>query len=788
MKKLKVFFLMASEEGLFKKNGISGKFYFLAISMVLAIWFSLGEWQWLALALLIGLVILLSRKQLFMAVLAMMTAVFSIVNSLYISPNHSIFKEPFQGTFEGKIIDLPKFDGDRLTFTMKLHEGEKLAVHHRIKHSDEKQSLMSHLKTGLTCTINGQLQQPPAKDNFHAFNYQKYLFHQGIHWLLQTETDFTCGDQTLTLLDRLHRLREQKINEVEKHFPKPSSDMINALVFGYRDNINQEILNAYQMLGIIHLLAVSGLHISVVIGSLYYLGRRLGFIREHVIFLMIILIPLYICLTGASPSVVRAGLMALSVFCAQLFKSKISALDSISITCMSMLVYQPHLLFNLGFELSFLVTFFILLSSPFIDKKYNSFLLKLIAVTSIAQLASFPIIVYHFYDFSLMSFLVNLFFIPFITFCILPFCFIAFFVFWLFPFLLPYVINPLQAALIYSDKWLLLLYRCHFLNLRFGQPSILFLIFTCICIASVCYWWEASKRKSAIMGPVILIIALYFCQSCLGYLNPCGKVTFLNVGQGDSILIQLPHRKGNILIDAGGYLPFQKQKWQKRKNPFEPGRDVVLNELKGYGVKRLDAVILTHEDYDHIGGLKDIAGKMPIKNLIVSPYFPIEGSKKALIIKCLKEGTAIKTVEANDTLKFGHYFFRVLSPASKMSSSNGNSVVLAARLGGEMWLFTGDGDKEAEQDLLNRYTHLNIDILKAGHHGSKTSTSERFIKKIKPKAAIISAGKNNRYGHPHSEVLERLKKQRVKIFRTDERGAVEVTFKGHHIAKLITAE
>ncbi|MFC7393286.1 DNA internalization-related competence protein ComEC/Rec2 [Scopulibacillus cellulosilyticus] len=779
--KLKIFFLMT-----FKWQDITGKFYFLAISMVLAIWMTLGEWQWLPLSLIIGMAVVLLKRQLSLGILFIVIAAFSIVNSQYISQNHSLFKNPRSGTFEGKITDLPNFDGDKLSFTFKIPQGEKLLVNVRITRLEDKQALRQMVKTGMTCRISGELQQPRTKDNFHAFNYQKYLFHQHIYWLLKTESSFTCSDHHLSLIDQIHRFRERQISEVNTQFPKPSSDMINALVFGYRENMDQEFLNAYQMLGMIHLLAVSGLHISIVIGSIFYAGRRSGLIREHVITLLLILIPLYIFITGASPSVIRAGLMTMAVLSAQLFKSKLSTLDSISLTCIAMLVYDPHLLFNLGFELSFLVTFFIILSSYFIDAKYHSSIPKLIAVTSIAQLASFPILIYNFYDFSLMSFIVNLFFIPFITFCILPLCFIVIFVYSLIPFFLPVLTNILQTLLTYSDQLLLILYHHNFLNLRFGQPEIYFLILICTGVLAVCYWWEISKQKSALIWPILLIVFLYFSQMTIGYLNPNGKVTFLNVGQGDSIFIQLPHQKGNILIDTGGNLPFQKQQWQKRKNPYQVGRDAVLMELKARGIKQLDALILTHEDYDHIGGLKDLAGNILIKKLIISSFFPIKKNEKEIFIRLVKGGTEIKRIEAGKSIKFHQYRLQVLSPAEKMSSSNGNSIVVSAILGGKTWLFTGDSDKEAEQVLLSRYPHLHIDVLKVGHHGSKTSTSERFVKVIKPAIAVISVGENNRYGHPNPEVMARLKKYGVKIFRTDERGAIEVTFQDKRVVGLKT--
>ncbi|TCP32324.1 competence protein ComEC [Scopulibacillus darangshiensis] len=752
-----------------------GRCHFLALAAVLSEWVLLGERFLIPLGCLIILGCYLFYKHVLLGFAFLAVTFLTSVSILLFLPSESSLN-PSQTLFTGKINEIPKIDGNRLSFPYKLREGETVLLTYRLKSNKEKLSLSKRLKVGQHCVTPGQLSAPDPSSNFHAFDYKAYLLHQRIFWILEANKINSCRNTALTLYDHLKQYRQNMVYEVSQRYHPPVSEMINALVFGERMGMDQDVINAYQSLGIIHLLAVSGLHVGLIIGAFYLIALRLGFIREHIMIGLMVIIPIYIVLTGGAPSVIRAGLTAEAVIIGSLFKIKMNSLDIISFVCGVMVIFNPHFLYQLGFQLSFLVTFSILLSAPSVAKKYVSSLTRLVVITIIAQLASFPIVIYHFYELSLLSFLVNLIFIPLITYIVLPLAFVTFLTGHITASLSHGPAVMLNIILENAHRLLIALQKVPFTTLTFGSPPFGLLMMICLgAYLSLCLW-EKAKGKRAVMFLVSFFIVTYFTCTVVNMLHSTGKVTFLDVGQGDSILIELPFHRGNILIDTGGILPFKKPEWERKAHPFEVGRDVVLHELKAKGISQIDMLILTHRDYDHIGGFKSLAGKIKIRQIVISDYFQVEKKEEQLFQRAAKKGTKIKRVRAGDILKFGDYQFSVISPMDGMEDSNNDSLVVLTDLGGVSWLFTGDLEKEGEMNILTHYRHLPVDILKVGHHGSKTSTTEDWLDELRPKVAIVSVGKRNRYGHPSPEVLDRLENRQMKIIRTDKNGAVQFSF------------
>lgn len=751
-----------------------GKYHFLAIAVILTVWSVMGPWSLIPIAGLVALGCHLFYKKSLLGGIFCFFVMIAWIDAAFI-PDHSILN-PKQTVFAGKITDIPKFDGDQLSFSYHTNQGETVLLKYRLKSNNEKKELSDQLKVGMSCRTSGRLTAPAPPSNFHAFDYKQYLRHQHIFWILDNQTFTSCTNQYLTPLDHIKQFRQSNIERVNQRFPYPVNAMINALVFGDRGGIDQDLINAYQSLGVIHLLAVSGLHVGLIIGCLYFIGLRLGFIKEHVIVGLLITIPIYIALTGAAPSVVRAGLMAMMLLTSTLWKLRMHTLDTISIVCFVMILYDPHVLYQLGFQLSFIVTSAFLISAPIVEERIARPIMKLFMLTVVAQLASFPIIVYHFYNLSLLSFLMNLIFIPLITYFVLPMAIMTFLLSYLSQSLSNLFAFVLRIVLKYAHDVLLFLNHHPFMVLNYGSASFLVLIAICICAYFVFYFWERFENKWSgwLLGSLFLVC--YFVSVVANDFSPYGKITFLDVGQGDSIFIKLPFHEGNILIDTGGVLPFNRKAWEEREDPFQVGRDVVLHEMKAMGIHRIDTLVLTHRDYDHIGGVKDLIGKIPITQIVISDYFNATDNEKALFQKAEHNHIAIKKVRAGDTVQYKHDRFDVLSPFSMSADPNNGSIVLAAKLGGVSWLFTGDLEKEGELNLLNHDHRLSTDVLKIGHHGSKTSTSDQWLDHLHPKIAVISVGEHNRYGHPDPTVIERLHKHDIKILRTDLQGAIQFTF------------
>jgi competence protein ComEC len=249
----------------------------------------------------------------------------------------------------------------------------------------------------------------------------------------------------------------------------------------------------------------------------------------------------------------------------------------------------------------------------------------------------------------------------------------------------------------------------------------------------------------------------------------------IDVGQGDSILIHYPFGKGTYLIDTGGTIQFEEEEWKKPAKPYEVGRDVVVPFLKGKGLTQIDKLILTHGDSDHIGGTLAVLKDIKVKQILMPSVAEPSKSEINLIKEANKRGIQVVTVADGSSWEIGKSIFYVLSPEKNYQGErNSGSIAIIANIGGLNWFFGGDLDQAGEERIIKKYPNLQIDVLKAGHHGSKTSTSEIFINKIKPSIALISVGERNRYGHPHNEVLEQL--SNTTVYRTDYHGAVTYRF------------
>ena len=252
---------------------------------------------------------------------------------------------------------------------------------------------------------------------------------------------------------------------------------------------------------------------------------------------------------------------------------------------------------------------------------------------------------------------------------------------------------------------------------------------------------EKNKIKQSLSIIFAYIFLLFFQYNKNSFIN-YEQVTFLDVYQGDCTIIENKYNEGVIFIDTGGLKNYDLV--EKRIMPF----------LDYKGIKTIDTVIISHHDYDHMGALENLIKKIPIKHIISDVNI--------------------------DNFKIGNISFYNLNKFSnKYDDENNKSLVLFTKIANMKFLFTGDIDKNLEEDIIYNYPNLKIDVLKVAHHGSNSSTSENFIKTIKPSFAVISVGKNNYYSHPNIEVLNTLKKYNVYYLRTDENGSIFLTYRNN---------
>ena len=382
-----------------------------------------------------------------------------------------------------------------------------------------------------------------------------------------------------------------------------------------------------------------------------------------------------------------------------------------------LLVINPFNIYNIAFIFSFVISFGLYYSKS----KYSSL---------VAFFYSIPILINNYFKINFISLFMNVIFIPFISYIIFPFSCLVF----IFNFLDKYFFYITN----YMDKIMLKMSEISIFTVSFSKLNILLIIIYYLVL------FLSKNNKKYYLGIISLLFIFYLNNSYM--INP--RVYFLDVGQGDSSLIRIKNK--NYLIDTGG------------KYNYSLADNLIIPLSRSVGVKKIDYLILTHGDYDHMGEAINLVNKFKVDNVVFNcgPYNDLENELiKVLKNKNINYYTCVNRV---DNLEF--------LQTKKYDNENDNSNVIYTKLNNHKLLFMGDASITKEKDILNKYELSNIDVLKVGHHGSKTSSSKEFITEINPKYSIISVGKNNRYGHPNKEVLDNLNKSI--IYRTDQDGSV----------------
>lgn len=674
-----------------------------------------------------------------------------------------------------------KIDGDRFRAIAKDQAtGEALSVTYKIKSEKEKLFLQKASFFGRQCEVKGSLEVPPQAKNPGGFDYDRYLEQNHIYWILKLESNplANCGSNGVSPLEKLRQYRQKGISHITANYPPESASLASALIFGEQSLLAEDVMSAYKKIGITHLLAISGMQVTVLMGVIYMFGLRLGIARERMAIFLLSILPLYAIIAGGSPSVIRSVLMAGILLMGGLRPSSfpISQTGALGLSFMAFILFDPFSVYNPGFQLSYAVTFSLLFSASALKKKHLGGV-NLLALTSlISQIAALPILLFHFFELPLASIAANILFIPIYSFILMP---IVYFSFPLSFFEgLAYALGPvINGSVILAERLALLLAETP-LQLNPGeQPTSVIVSYAAAVLYSLTVWERNLKKKWAFAALLIPFALLLLQESGERFSNHAGEVAMIDVGQGESIFISIPGGKGNYLIDTGGSVDFGKKAWQRPKKNFDPGRDVVVPFLKARGVTKLNKLILTHGDEDHIGGAAGIMENIKIEQILVPEMKEKSENEEDVIKLARKMQIEVKEVSKSDFWTAGGIKFFVLSPEKNYTGErNGGSIVIYSELADKGWLFTGDLTEEAEKELVSQYPDLKIDVLKAGHHGSKTSTSSSFLQHYRPSTVLISAGENNRFGHPHEETLERLNEVGAKVYRTDLHGAIIYSF------------
>ena len=634
---------------------------------------------------------------------------------------------------------------------------------------------------------------PSEARNYKGFNYREYLKSKKIYGTIKNSNKNIkiIKENNINIVMKLsNNIRNYIINTTNRLMPKRTSSLLVGILIGDKSEISEEIIENFKNSNLSHMLAVSGAHTSYIILGLTFILNKSKMSKKWVSLVTILSLTLFMFITNFTPSVTRACFMAIIVLGAGVLHRKQDFWTSISISLLIILILNPFSINEIGLQLSYLGTIGIIVFNKNIETilnkvKINNKISKILSVTISAQLAIMPIMIYKFNNLSLTFFISNILASPFLGISIILGLITIFIS------LISFKLAKAISLLLNLSLEILIGISEFTAKLPFSSiliktpPMLLILIIYCfILLFNYLYYIYISKTNirlfqkriiklinkanvNKFISIIIIIVILFNVFSYSYLLIPKNlRIYFIDVGQGDSCLIITPRNK-KILIDGG-----------------EGDSNVLLSYLLDRRIKTIDYIVISHFDSDHCNGLIEIIQKLNVKNVLISKqaYFCDEYRNIANIINLKKINTI--QVKQGDVLNIDKEVkLGIFYPAKNLEYDdlNNNSIVAKLRYNKFSVLFTGDIEK-SEENILNKYTsnQLKSDVIKVAHHGSRTSSSEEFIKAVKPKVALIGVGMNNKFGHPNQEIIERLENVNCKIYRTDEMGEIvlEVDKKG----------
>ena len=559
------------------------------------------------------------------------------------------------------------------------------------------------------------LELPSNNTIFNLFNYKKYLLSNRIYYVT-TIKNLKIEKHNNFIIYKVKNYIYSRVDNLK------SSSYLKAFILGDKTTLNTDIKEIYSLNGTSHLLAISGMHISLLA---LILSKVFKFKGNNILISLFLIF--YLFLINFTPSAIRA----VSSF---IFSKYIDSKKLIFIILIIMLLYNPFYINNTGFIFSFVISIYLIY---FKDKINGNYIVKTLKISLISFLVSIPILINTYNSINLISPFINVLVVPFVSMIIFPLSIITL--------LIPFFDNILYVFIIILENVSIFLNKFS-INISLCSINIILIFLYYVIITLTIY-----KPKMS-----ILLLFMILIHTNRFFLND-SFITMLDVKQGDSIFLKLENK--SILIDTGGY--YNSNIIDNRTIPY----------LKSIGISKLNYLILTHGDYDHMGEAINLINNFKVDKVIFNcgGYNDLEKELiKVLEKKNIKYYSCIKELNIDNNKL---YFLQT----KEYDNENDNSNAIYTELNGYKFMFMGDAGVDKEKDILDKYNISDIDVLKVGHHGSSTSSSKYFIDTIKPKYGLISVGKNNKYNHPNKEVLNTLGNS--KIYRTDKDGSIEIKLK-----------
>lgn len=688
---------------------------------------------------------------------------------------------------------------------VEVENGEKNVSVKRIFVNTEK---IPNVKIGNIIKVRGKLRQFEEAANKGNFDSRKYYLSLGFYGKIEAGTIEIINSNYSGIRQGLYELRMEIIERLEKlcsdnkgifSIINNKNGIIGAIILGDKTDLDSDIKELYSVSGIAHILAISGLHISFIGMAIYRLLRR----RFRFLFSAAVSIPVVLSfgiMSGFGISTIRAIIMFILKIIGEVLGRKYDAITAISLAGLVLLVQNTFVVCNSGFQMSFGAIIAIVLILPIVEEILNTDnkIIKVLSANFTISLVMNPILAWNYYELPTFSFLLNIVVVPLMSVVIVSsiagiFCSCIMFGF--------------GKVVIFPGCGILELYTflCNIINkssvasIVVGQPKVTIIIVYYAILLVVLFglknirtkYTRAEKERNIIKKETGLVlekkakkerrikgqnvklrlacIVGFLLLNCLIYYipNPGFYITFINVGQGDGILIHGDNGT-KVMVDGGS------------TSEKQVAKNCIVPYLKAEGIGTIDYSIITHTDKDHISGILEIlennnSNRIRIKNLVMPDINMKDDTYNELIEKAKLKKINVLYIKKGDTLSLGKTKIKCIYPETTTTASDKNDycTVLSVKNKTSKILLTGDISKEIEEKIKDDIEE-NYTVLKVAHHGSNYSSSEKFLKKVNPKYSIISVGKNNSYGHPGNETMERLRKQGGVIYRTDEKGGITI--------------
>lgn len=675
---------------------------------------------------------------------------------------------PMNSTITGQVLSIPQNKGDdKISFFFRVKTIEYEGF---VKDFDDEKVLVTlntqdKLKIYDYYKIKGRLSPPFKAGNPSQFDYGNYLRNFNVYAVFYGARDIAPQKLGVSLtkkektLQWINDFREKIIIKHSKYLESPNLEVLGGIVFGDDavsppDNIRQSFINS----GLLHILAASGMNVAFIFSFFYFFLNLIRIPYKVNISIGIVMVLVYSLMTGLGASVIRATFMLVFVLIGKLIDRDAHSISLLAFVAFLMLLYNPMYINDVGFQLSFIVTFGLLVMTPYLVRSKNRFINWVVGTVSIpiiAQLWVMPIQIFYFNNISLYSVFANIMSVP-----ILSVISFGGFVGSLIANITPefvirifdFVLNPMITILVnISDFWGKLPHAA----LQTTHPSVFQILLYYAILLNITALFEKQFRDKLLTKLTLPVLILALLLTQISIPNKNLEITAFDVGNADAFLIKTPANK-YLMIDTA-------------KNGYNGGKSqakmLILKYLMDRGIKEVDTIIVTHFDNDHCGGAYDLIKDLRVKNLYVNDLEHDSTAAKLIYDIARKKGVNVVLASNNQNVleEGGLKITNYMTPDTKGVGDNEASVVTLLKYKDFSMLFTGDSGVQTFEGL-KQYLPQNITVLKVGHHGANGVVDSRMKKYLNPEYSLISTGPN-KFGHPSIYTLEVLKD--TKVLRTD---------------------